>query len=236
MPLLTTDRALLTAFREGEREALERVYGHYAPKVAEFLRGGFGIQTRGDMVHFGGFRRAFELENAVQEVFARAFSARARGGYDGLRPFTNYLFAIAKNYVVDEYRRRDAALRRFESADGDAELETVPAEGDGVDPAVAAEEREVTRLLGEFLTRCDEKLRRYYELRCKGQRTQDEVAAEMGLTRIQVRRIEARFRRDLLAHLKGEGYLSGFKERRVALIAPGASLLFALLLGGGHGL
>src|SRR5262249_32137280 len=105
MTVFVRDRRLLVAFRAGDRDALELVYSHYVRPLASFLQGGFAFRSKGEPRHFRGIRSAYELDNASQEVFARAFTPQARTAYDGIRPYFNYLCAIAKNYVIDEARR-----------------------------------------------------------------------------------------------------------------------------------
>src|SRR5262245_33995403 len=107
MPYLVERRPLLEGFRAGDRAALTEVYRHYAPGVAELLRHGFAFGSAGEMRVFRGYRSSFDLENALQEVFARAFQESALLRYDGLRPYVNYIYAIARNYVIDQLRRRE---------------------------------------------------------------------------------------------------------------------------------
>src|SRR5262249_52913097 len=105
MPLLSADRALLDAFRGGDRDALERVYRYYVPIVGRLLRRGFSVRGGKGVATFS-MTQAFEIESAVQEVFLRAFEGRARLSYDGLRRYRDFLFGIAKHVALDELRRR----------------------------------------------------------------------------------------------------------------------------------
>src|SRR5262245_56542135 len=126
MSLLLEQRALLDRFRRGERLALEEVYRHYAPEVAAFLQRGFTFMSGGRHLRFAGYRQPFDLDNALQETFVRAFKESARLGYDGLNPYKSYLLAIARNLVLDELRRREVAMSPFIE-----QLEAAPAEGIG---------------------------------------------------------------------------------------------------------
>src|SRR5687767_6554292 len=110
MGLLVGNRALLERFRLGDRAALEEVYRHYAPQLALFLARGFTFHSQGRELYFRGFKEPFDLDNAIQETFTRAFSHDARQSYDGLNPYKNYVFAIARNWVVSELRRKDFVL------------------------------------------------------------------------------------------------------------------------------
>src|SRR4051812_35677745 len=94
------DPGLLVAFREGGREALERVYRGHAPSMERYLRGlgrGSGIAELG---------QASVVADLLQEVFIRAFSDDARRAYDGIRDYAGYLTAIARNCFIDLLRSR----------------------------------------------------------------------------------------------------------------------------------
>jgi DNA-directed RNA polymerase specialized sigma24 family protein len=83
------DPELLRAYREGRREALERVYRHYVRIVERYLRA-FARTARDATL-----REPDAIADLLQEVFVRAFSAGARKGYDGQRDFGPYLTTIA---------------------------------------------------------------------------------------------------------------------------------------------
>jgi RNA polymerase sigma-70 factor (ECF subfamily) len=196
------DRALLDAFREGRRDAMEQVYRRYVLDVASFLRNGFMYLTDGQPTRFAGMSSSFELEGVVQEVFARAFAPAARRTYDGVRPYGGFLIGIARNVMLDQLRRR---ARR-------GEVLTAPALLDEVGAATPAEEPEEERagrvLVQAFLDQaCEDRDRRLYDLRYRRELSQVDAAREAGLTRIQVRRWETRFRERLLRFLKRAGYL-----------------------------
>src|SRR6478736_7088326 len=113
MTLLIERRELLERFRKGERKALEEVYRHYVSDVANFLQRGFSFNSRERTLRFTGYAQPYDLDNALQETFTRAFRESARVGYDGLHSYRNYLFAIARNLVVDEFRNREVGMRAF---------------------------------------------------------------------------------------------------------------------------
>lgn len=198
---LRDDRALLHAFRAGTADALHRVYVHYAPRISGFLRGGFTFTSRGQTFRFRGVERPFDLDNATQEVFARAFAERARLSYDGLRPYGDYILAIARNHVLNELRRRQEQLATDEIDPVAGLIEPRP-------PERTLEEREVARLLAQFLAALDDGDRAYFTVRFNDEHNQVEAARLLGITRIRARRIEARIKRDLLAFMKSNGYLS----------------------------
>jgi RNA polymerase sigma-70 factor (ECF subfamily) len=200
--LLVEDRALLDGFRAGTPDALRRVYAHYLPRVQGQLRAGFSFSSDGRMMRFTGFREAFDVDNSTQEVFARAFAPRARLAYDGLRPYGEYLMAIARNYVLNELRRKEALVVDEREADG---VPAPPLEEE-------IEERELDRLLAAFTATLDGRDRAYYEARFGQARSQVDAAKALGVTRIVARRIEARIKAALLEHMKENGYLSSVPE------------------------
>jgi RNA polymerase sigma factor (sigma-70 family) len=196
-PGLEDDRALLTAFREGHTDALRTVYRTYAQRIARYLHGGAGGEA--------GFRMAsaFDLENGVQEVFARAFEPGARASYDGLRPYEGYLVGIARNVLHERLRDREVPT---------AEPRVDPAPGAGPQAAEAQmEDREVARLLAEFLATSATPDRSLYDLRFEQGLSQDEAAQRLGITRIQLRRRERQLKLDLLSFMKARGYLTGVR-------------------------
>jgi RNA polymerase sigma-70 factor (ECF subfamily) len=203
MPLLTEDRDLLDAFRAGGADALERVYRHYAPKLAQFLRRGFTFSSKGETMSRAGLATPFELDGALQEVFARAFQPRARLAYDGVRPYIDFLVGIGKHVLLDEVRRRNA--REIPS---ELDADSLQMADEAPSPEETIEERRARELVARFLAdECDDKDRRLFELRFHDDLAQEGAAKEAGLTRIQVRRWETKFRARLLRFLKRARYV-----------------------------
>jgi RNA polymerase sigma-70 factor, ECF subfamily len=90
-----TDEQLMQAYREGDPRAFELLLARHERKVWHFLR-----RSVGDPVL---------AEDLLQEVFLRVI--RARGEWKGEAKFTTWLYAIARNLLVDQSRRavhRDA--------------------------------------------------------------------------------------------------------------------------------
>lgn len=201
--IFADDREQLAAFRDGERHALERVYREHVAEVAAFLRTGFMYTTSDRPTRYAGVRDSFELESLVQEVFARAFEERARLAYDGVRPYAGFLNGIARNLVLD--RLRKDARRGEVLAAPDALDAASPVEPD--DRELAEDERRGRELVTRFLeAECDDRDRALYTLRYERELSQVDAAAAAGLTRIQVRRWEAKFRARLLRFLKRADY------------------------------
>lgn len=204
--LLVQDRKLLDAFRAGRPEALKTVYAHYHPRLAQFLRAGFSFRSGDRWLRFRGYASPFDREQAVNEVLGRAFLPAARLAYDGVHPFGDYLFGIARNHVLNELRRSELLVHL-----GDDEIDeaAVPAGGAApseVEPTL--EEREVTRLLDAFLVESSPVERQLFQLRFRDEKGQEEAARDMGLSRIRLRRVEYQLKKRLLGYLKKNGYLT----------------------------
>lgn len=202
---IVDDRELLTAFRDGRRDALERVYRLHVHDVARVLRRGFMYTTNDQPMRFAGIQSAFELESLVQEVFTRAFAPRARLAYDGLRPYGAFLAGIARNVVLDQLRR---AARHGEVLEAPESLDQRAEPEGGADATTSEDERRGRELVVAFLeTACDDRDRALYALRYERELSQVDAAREAGLTRIQVRRWEGKFRDRLLRFLKRADYV-----------------------------
>jgi RNA polymerase sigma-70 factor (ECF subfamily) len=187
MTLLVEDRGLLAKFREGQRDAMERVYRHYVNDVAKFLRGSFGL------------RAPLELEAAVQDVFIRAFTPAARASYDGLRPYRGFLFGVARNVALAAREKMIAAGRVVPLPQDDDQLLEAVDES----PEERLDRDKGRELVSAFLAaECDDHDRRLFALRWDEGMSQEQAARTAKLTRIQVRRWETKFRARLLRHLK----------------------------------
>lgn len=203
MTLLLQDRELLDAFREGRRAALERVYRHYVTEVATFLKRGFTYTSASGPTTCPGLQRPSDLDNAIQDVFVRAFEPRTRGAYDGLRPYRFFLLGIARNVAFKELERR--AVQGARHAPVEDVEETLAA------PPPAAEEtihaRRGREVVGAFLAQCGEQDRRLVALRYDEGLSLEATGRAAGLTKIQVRRWDAKFRARLERYLRRMRYL-----------------------------
>jgi RNA polymerase sigma-70 factor (ECF subfamily) len=211
MTLLSEKRELLKGFRAGERRALEEVYRHYAPVIAAFLQAGFGFQSGERMLRFAGYRQPFDLDNALQETFLRAFREPARLAYDGLRPYRSYLYMIARNVVIDDFRRAGSS-----PVFADAPAGSQDALEPGADPAELAPtpeddamRREIARLYASFSERLEERERSFFRMRFGEGRTQAEIGEAAGLSAMQVRTLEKKLRTAFVVFLNQHGYLDG---------------------------
>lgn len=213
MPLFENDRALLDAFRRGERGALTRVYAYYVDELGELIRRGFVTESGGGPLRVPGAANPDDQADVIQETFVRAFSPAARAGYDGIRPFRPYLFRIAKNLMIDRLRarRRDApAVSDAGLVDLDHLLETnapLPAPAPPVDGEL--DWSRLWRSTQEFLAGLDAESRELVRLRFDEERSQDAAAELMQVSRRRVRTLEARIVAQLRRHLDRAGLLRG---------------------------
>jgi RNA polymerase sigma-70 factor (ECF subfamily) len=199
MPLLRTDRALLDRFRAGEQEALGRVYWEYARKVERLLSAGFEIRGRGIRVS-GAFRQPDDLADLVQDVFMRAFSERGRRAYDGLRDYGPYLYAMARNVLVDWARVRGREIPA-PWAELEAAVEMTPViedEEPWADPATM-------RVVEEYLANLPQHLREAHKLRHEEGLSQEDAAQRLGVGRQTLRTLERDLRDGLEAALSAAG-------------------------------
>ena len=226
MTLLIERRELLERFKRGERKALEEVYRHYVADVANFLQRGFSFQSRERTLRFTGYAQPFDLDNALQETFTRAFRESARLGYDGLHSYKNYLFAIARNLVIDEFRNREVAMSPFIEDDRGTERasvhdgeEAAPAQaisGDG-SPSSSAEadflSEELRALYAGFVERLDERDRTFFRARFEEQLTQVQAGERCQLSHMQARTLEKKLRAKFLEYMHDKGYLEEYGAR-----------------------
>lgn len=191
------DRVLLQRFRDGDTEALGEVYRQHAGKLTRMLR---AAAFRGQS--FASLRSAMELENAIVEVFTRAFEPRARKVYDGARPYEHFLMGIARNYLLELMRNREqpAGLEVAEELDAALSLERSNVHEE-------LEDREVSELMRQFRATLGEEEGRMFDLRYVEGLTQNLAAHRLGQSRIQLRRREHKLRMRVLEYLQSHGYL-----------------------------
>jgi RNA polymerase sigma-70 factor (ECF subfamily) len=178
--LTPQNRALLDAFRAGERSALESVYRHYVGAVVAVLRGGVALSGGGRVPG----APADVVSDLVQETFIRAFSERARLAYDGLRDYQPYLLTIARNLLIDWARTQGRTLELPE------DLGELPAET----PLASARHLGVAEA---YIASLSGELRQAHEQRYVLGRTQEEAARALGVSRHHVRTLERHLQQGL---------------------------------------
>jgi RNA polymerase sigma-70 factor (ECF subfamily) len=106
------DESLVAKVAQGDSAALEILYDRYAPIVL-----GIALKVNPDKAM---------AEDVLQETFWRVW--RYAGTYrPQLGSFSAWLFKIARNLIVDLYRRRNARVPALDFSDGhSAEIEQAP--------------------------------------------------------------------------------------------------------------
>ena len=143
-------KARLRGFKEGSREALTEVYRAHAPEVGALLREGFAFESGGVRHRFVGYRRGFELQDALHETFRRAFEPKARASYDGIRPYGPYIKTIAKNLVLRSFRAREVSFPVDPVAGGEASRVLILTD-ESPTPERAVHDQQVAGLVAAFL-------------------------------------------------------------------------------------
>lgn len=195
MTVFADNRPLLDAFRRGDRAALSTVYFQYVDDIAAMVRNGFSLPASGARVR--GAADEHTLRDVVQEVFTRAFAPRARDAYDGIRPYRAYLRRIARNLMIDRARASDPTVP-LDHEDGELVIEPEAPEQDS---AWLAQRRETVAYIATLAP----ELQMLIKLRFEDERSQDDTAAALGISRRRVRTLEARVQRGLRHALRRAG-------------------------------
>ncbi len=219
---LAKNKRLLDAFKLGDRAAMDDVYRHYLPGVTSFLRKGFTFRSGKGHYYFKGIMDPGDLKSAVQEVFRRAFEDKARASYNGVNSFTNWVLAIARNMVINQFRNREIAFSDYISpTDERGHLavmdDEITEEFSGVLYGQQAlrqdsqlEHGELKGLIDKFMGELSEHDRQLLVLRFAEGKGQEETAEKLGSTRMKVRTAEAKLRSRLRAYLRHSGYIDNF--------------------------
>lgn len=200
MSLLLEDRALLMGFRRGEEGALTRVYDGYSDSVARYLASGAFLGRSGRMNV-----SPLDLEAAHQETFMRAFRPAARDSYDGLRPYGPYLLTIARSAAISLLRSNGKLAQTSISLDATPELAHLSSDLPG--PEEEAIHSQVRAVVGAFLNKLAQGDRELAQVRFVDGLSQEGAAAELQLTRAEVRTREGRLRKALTRFLSTSGWL-----------------------------
>jgi RNA polymerase sigma-70 factor (ECF subfamily) len=206
---LENDRALLDAFRRGERPALTRVFDLYVEDIGRTLRAGVVVEVEGQRHRVGAHLPEGEIEVLIQETFTRAFQPRARESYDGLRPYGAWLATIARNLLVDRARQERKHAREVPVED----VGTLSDEGSAIDPSWRIEEEQLGAIVRRVTGELDELDREIFRLRVQEGASFRAAAEALKTTEIVIRRRDTRLRARLLEALRAEGFLENARVR-----------------------
>ncbi|MCP3063055.1 sigma-70 family RNA polymerase sigma factor [Myxococcus sp. K38C18041901] len=222
MSLLKDDPRLLQAFRRGEPEALARVYRAYSAHVARFLSRTYVSHGPGGLGRVG----PLDLEAAHQETFVRAFREQARLAYDGVRPYSTWLNAVAKQAAVDVLRSAGRIAREAVALDDTPMAERLASTSPS--PEDRALEGEMRELVRRFLAGLDEGTRRLADLRFVQGLSQERAGLLLGWSRQELRTREMKLRRAMTAFLVEEGWLVSESPEGLPSAAATAAMLALL--------
>lgn len=172
---------LLEGYRRGDSGVLAMVYELSVREVHRYLYAQLMRAGRADLA------KSDVLADMLQEVFLRVFSKSARRAFRGPL-FLPYANRVARNYLVDELRKR---WREVPMAELPA-LATRESDSHGVeeDPGLLAR-------LSRYVKGLPTPLREVYEHRFVRGATQEVARTHLGISRSTLRTREARLQRDL---------------------------------------
>jgi len=205
--MFENNRKLLDEFRKGQQNALAEVYRQTVDVVTRVIRSGFHVSTRTGTRVPGVYSMEIQRD-LVQEVFVRAFSEKARRNYDGLRPYKSYLVQIARNLLVDYWRKQGREISLENKNDSEREniiesryvtnLEAVPPEDDLHWKTL----KEATR---KYMATLEPDLQEFVTLRFEEELSQYDLVKKLKISRWKVRRLEAKVQSGLMKYLKKQG-------------------------------
>lgn len=221
--LLIKNPELLAAFRRGEKTAMEMVYRHYVKGVSHFMQKGFSFRSADRFFYFKGYRSPFDLHNAVQEVFRRAFEERARVSYNGINSYSNWILAIARNMIINQFRNKEIPFSQFEDRSqegGERQWDNeITEEYSGVLYGTASEKQDsalekaqLAELMKRFIEQLSDDDKELVRVRYTEGLGQEEAAKALNSTRMKIRTQEAKVRRRLIAFLRHSGYLDMYMK------------------------
>jgi len=193
---------LLADLRAGDRAAMAKVWDIYAPQLKMLFSKGF--TTKHGRVP--PLRNPDDVAEAVSRTFEIVLDPRVRLAYDGKRPFLTFLAAIGRNAHVTDHRKHGRELPASGTDDhDDADLVL----GDGPDePDKSPVGPEAHAVLQKFFASQPERIRTLVTARHLDDLTDEQVAAQLGLSRIRVRELEERMLEQLHTLLKRAGVRS----------------------------
>jgi RNA polymerase sigma-70 factor (ECF subfamily) len=163
-----TDEDLMLAYAKGDVRAFETLYGRHRAPLYRFVQRGL-------------VRRAL-ADECFQDIWGRVVAARER--YRPEAKFSTWLYQIAHNLLVDQYRRARPEVQVAENEDG--ELHEFP-DPDGKEPERELSEFEERRQVQLALQELPEEQRVALQLRLEQELPLEEIARITGVGRETVK-------------------------------------------------
>lgn len=206
---------LVAAFRRGDRTVLADLYRAHVGEVRMLLERGFSFTSKGSSIRFRGFTEPFRVQEVTQQIFVHAFRERARLAYDENQPYRPFLITIARNRVIDLFRKERSESALFVSASAlagpqesqEEALDRWASHGKATSPELAAYRSQLGGTLKQFIGELDEEDATILREHMLGEMTQHEVADAIGEHRNDVRKRIRLMRERLLRHMKREGFI-----------------------------
>jgi len=164
------DIQLLKAAQSGDAEAFGELYERYAGRVFRFL--------------FAHLDNRLDAEDLTEDVFLRVWKSLSGYREQGV-PFLAFLFRVARNALIDYYRR-SGGLKR------DVALEDLPLKDHSPGPVESAMIDLEQQNLRQTLEKLREDYRTVLVLRYLGELSPEETAQAMGRTSGAVRVLQHR--------------------------------------------
>jgi RNA polymerase sigma-70 factor (ECF subfamily) len=177
-----TDDASVVTAGQFDRSAFESIYRGYLPRVYHYVKGQVSNEE--------------DAADLTQQIFLQALDALPSYQAKGL-PFAAWLFRIARNVVIDSYRKRQRTNYLLAL---DALPETVFASADQ-DPLTMVVEGERVERLRQALNALDRQKRELLLLRFAGELSSTEIAAVVGKSPAAVQKQLTRMLQDLKGHV-----------------------------------
>ncbi len=164
------DIQLLKAAQRGEAEAFGELYERYAGRVFRFL--------------YAHMDNREDAEDITEDVFLRVWKSLSGYREQGV-PFLAYLFRIARNALIDHYRRSGGAKK-------DVALEDLPLKDHKPDPVETVMINLEHQKLRQTLEHLREDYRTVLVLRFLGELSPEETAHAMGRSSGAIRVLQHR--------------------------------------------
>jgi RNA polymerase sigma-70 factor (ECF subfamily) len=194
----SADSALIEHTLKGDEWAFAELVRRYQAAVWKTVRRILG--------------RSRENEDAVQEIFLRAFTGLKK--FDLKYPFGPWILRIATNYCIDQLRRRKSHKVQLWSELSEFNQQRLLEDltGDGnFEPSLVESEKGYARIAQALLDSLNPKYRAAFILRELEEKSYGEVAEVLGTSEVAARVRVSRARADL--QMKFRAYLSGRKGK-----------------------
>jgi RNA polymerase sigma factor (sigma-70 family) len=201
---------LLSQFRLGEAVALTRVYYAYVSDVLAFLKRGFVFNAGEKRFDFHGYKEPWHLESAVQEVFIKAFSMAARTAFDGIRPYRNYLFRIARNSVIDDFRNKKGDIFNIQERVAGDDDRVLLDKHEPFTPERELVDKQLMETVERYIDQLAAEIQPFFNARFKKGESVESCARRFGWSEYRVKREEKRIKKRFFSYLKESGYFEGY--------------------------